>query len=183
MSSSTKKIVSSAKQGPQLLDDFRQIERKYGVEGTFSYAQQFLDFEQYFHFYEESFGAVAYSFAGSLLVIVIVTADIPGTILVGFSVLLVCVYLVGVFHFWGITFSSILNVNIALAFSVSIDFSQHIMQQYLNVKPPASCKTDLEKRVYKATKAISMIGSSVVHCGLSTFCSILPLAPSQSYIF
>lgn len=38
------------------------------------------------------------------------TADVPGGIYVGFSVILVAIYLVGVLYFWGITFSSILNV-------------------------------------------------------------------------
>lgn len=111
------------------------------------------------------------------------TADVPGSIYVGFSVILVAIYLVGVLYFWGITFSSILNVNVSLAFSVCIDYSQHIMQQFLNEKPPDSCKTDKEKRIYKAKRAISTIGSSVIHCGLSTLCSILPLAWSASYVF
>jgi len=111
------------------------------------------------------------------------TADVPGSIYVGFSVILVAIYLIGVLYFWGVTFSSILNVNICLAFSVCIDYSQHIMQQFLNEKAPDSCKTDQEKRIFKAKQAVSSIGSSVIHCGLSTLCSIAPLAWSATYVF
>ncbi len=82
------------------------------------------------------------SFVVCIAIIMISTADVPGSIYVGFSVILVAIYLVGILYFWGITFSSILNVNVSLAFSVCIDYSQHIMQQFLNEKAPESCKTD-----------------------------------------
>ena len=38
-------------------------------------------------------------------------------------------------------------------------------------------------RKYKASKALSIMGSSVFHGGFSTFLAILALATSKSYIF
>ena len=44
-------------------------------------------------------------------------------------------------------------------------------------------ETQEAKRVYKAQQALSKMGSSVFHGGLSTFLSILALAPAKTYIF
>ena len=40
-----------------------------------------------------------------------------------------------------------------------------------------------EKRVYKARKAVSSMGSSVFHGGFSTFLAIISLSAAKSYIF
>lgn len=131
----------------------------------------------------EFYGNQAICFAASMALIAIITADVPGTAMVAFSVALIMVYFLATLYFWGENLNMILNTFVNLAFSVCIDFSQHIVQQFLNVVPPKSCKTNFEKRMYKAKQAISEIGSSVVHCGASTFFTILPLTAASSYVF
>lgn len=45
LSASTITIPSAAYDGPGVLFDIREIEYKYGLPGTFSYANSYLDFE------------------------------------------------------------------------------------------------------------------------------------------
>ena len=40
-----KKIQSAAIQGTQLLNDIRMLENTYGLPNTFSFAQEYLDYE------------------------------------------------------------------------------------------------------------------------------------------
>jgi len=49
-SASFKRVTSIATQGPALLTDIRRLSDKYGPSGTFSFAQDYLDFEQYYTF-------------------------------------------------------------------------------------------------------------------------------------
>lgn len=91
--------------------------------------------------------------------------------------------MIGTLYYWGVNLNGILNIFIAINFSISIDFSSHIAQTYLNVTAPKSLKTPQEVRIFKSGRSISMIGSSVFHCGMSTFCSILVLAPAKSFVF
>jgi Niemann-Pick C1 protein len=63
-----------------------------------------------------------------------------------------------------------------------VDYSAHIASTYLMIVAPFEMTTS-EKRVYKASKALSGMGSSVFHGGFSTFLAIIVLGAAKSYIF
>lgn len=178
-----KLIEEVSTDGVQLLVDVRNIEDKYGVPGTFSYAREYLDYEQYFTFTEETVLTTGCSIAAILVVVLIITASVTATLLVCLCVLLVDLFLCGLMHYWGLTFNSIVVVNVVIAVGLSVDYSAHIAHTYLIVAAPKTCTTNAEKRKYKASKALSQMGSSVFHGGFSTLLAIAVLGPSKTYIF
>lgn len=117
------------------------------------------------------------------MAILFITASISTTVIVGISVLLVDFYLLAVIFYWGLTFNSIVVVNIVIALGLSVDYSAHIAHTYQVVNAPKHLTKPMDIRKYKASKALSQMGSSVFHGGFSTFLAIVALAPSKSYIF
>ena len=103
--------------------------------------------------------------------------------LVLFSVILVDIYLVALIHFWGLTLNSMSGTNMVFALGMAVDYSAHIAHAFLITVPPATCVTKSEKRNYKASKALSQMGSSVFHGGASTFIAICVIGLSSSYMF
>lgn len=177
----TKKIVASD-EGTEYLDDVRALEAQYGLPNTYSYAQEYLDYELYYVFVNETLLSVGLSIISVFLVVLLVTGSIPVTILVVLAVLLVDLFLLALMHYWDLTFNNVIVVNIVIAIGLAVDYSAHIAHTYLIIKAPHDLP-DSEKRVYKARKAVSSMGSSVFHGGFSTFLAILALGGAKSYIF
>lgn len=71
-----KKIDSVATQGVDFLVDIRRLEEEYGLPGTYSYAQEYLDFEQYVVFTDETFLSCGLSVIAVVLVILFITASL-----------------------------------------------------------------------------------------------------------
>ena len=137
------------------MKDMRDIENKYGLPGTFSYAANYLDFEQYFLFKNESIVSCALSIVAVLIIILFITASLTATLLVAFCVLLVDLYLIGLVYFWGLHFSPFVMINIVIAIGLSVDYSAHIAHAYLLVIPPAHLKSKEDIRMFKTKKALS----------------------------
>ena len=131
-----------AVEGVQLLIDIRAIEDEFGIPDTFSYAREYLDYEQYFRFTIETIITTGSSIAAIAVVVLVITSSFTATSLVVFCVLLVDLMLVGLMHYWGLTFNSIVVVNIVIAIGLSVDYSAHIAHSYLMINPPASCVTN-----------------------------------------
>lgn len=103
-------------------------------------------------------------------------------------VALVDIFLLGLLHFWGVTFNSVTVVNNVIAIGLAVDYSAHIGHAYLMAHPPETDEngeklSNHQKRVFKARSALGSMGSSVFHGAFSTFLAIVVLAPSRSYIF
>lgn len=106
------------------------------------------------------------------------------TLLVGVSVILVDLYILGLIYYWGLTLNPLVVVNIIVAIGTSVDFSAHIAYAYLVEEVPDSFNnTDDRIRSYKAQKALSKMGSSVFHGGFSTFAAISVIGFANNYIF
>lgn len=117
------------------------------------------------------------------IVILCITSSIAATLLVLLAVVLVDFFLVATVFYWGLNFNAVVVVNTVIAIGLSVDYSAHIAHTYLVVVPPAKYTKPSERRMYKAKKAISQMGSSVFHGGFSTFLAISVLGPSKSYVF
>jgi predicted RND superfamily exporter protein len=133
-------------------------------------------------FLEETLLSCGLSIVAVFAIVLFVTGSIPVTFLVVLAVLLVDLFLMGLIHFWDLTFNTVVVVNIVIAIGLAVDYSAHISHTYLLIVPPKGM-TDSEKRTYKASKALSSMGSSVFHGGFSTFLAIMSLAPAKSYVF
>ena len=177
-----KNIDAVAKQGVKYLADKNMLEKDYGLEGTFSYAQEMLDYELYVVFMYETFLSCGLSVLAVFGVVLFVTGSLPVTALVVLAVVLVDLFLLGLVHFWDLTFNTVTVVNIVIAIGLAVDYSAHISHTYLIIVPPKDLSKS-EKRIYNARKALSSIGSSVFHGGFSTFLAIIALSAAQSYVF
>ena len=73
--------------------------------------------------------------------------------LVTLSIILVDVYLYSLIYYWGLTFNTIVVINIVVAIGLSVDYSAHIAHSYLTAKPPNNSYfrgNNKRKRLYKA---------------------------------
>ena len=119
-------------------------------------------------------------------VLLVITGNLLVTLLVTMSILLVDIYLYALIYYWGLTFNTIVVINIVVAIGLSVDYSAHIAHTYLTAKPPNNSYfrgNNHKKRLFKARTALSQMGSSVFHGGFSTLLAISVLGPSSSYVF
>lgn len=168
--------------GPKYLDDIRYIMDNYGFDDTYAYSATILNFEQYVVFLKELSLSLGLSLLAVCLVVFFITGSPPVTVLVVLAVILVDLFLLALIHYWGLTMNNIIVVNLVIGLGLSVDYSAHIAHTYLTVNAPKGMTT-AESRVYKARVAISQMGSSVAHGGISTFLAIMVLAAAKSYIF
>ena len=164
----------------------RYIESTFGIDETFSYATEYLDFEIYVQFIPDTAKSIGLSFVAVFFVLLLITGNLKVTTVVTLSIMLVDVYLYALIFYWGLTFNNIVVINIVVAVGLSVDYSAHIAHSYLTSKPPKNSyfkgRSD-RKRHYKARLALSQMGSSVFHGGFSTLLAILALGFSTSYVF
>jgi Niemann-Pick C1 protein len=153
------------------------------VGDTYSYSQQMSDLEQYVVFVQETMLSVGLSILAVFFVVMFITGSVPVTLLVVLAVLLVDLYLLALIHFWDLTMNNIIVVNLVIGLGLSVDYSAHIAHSYLMVKPPKELTENADKRMFKARVAVSSMGSSVIHGGISTFLAIIVLSSARSYIF
>ena len=150
----------------------------------YSFDVSYLDIEQYFVFKDEMIESLGMSTVAIIFVVSFITVNIQVTFLVVCCVLLVDFFLVALLHYWSLTLNFIVMVNMIFAIGLAVDFSSHIAHTYLITKAPAvHARTPQQARQYKATMAVSQMGSSVFHGGVSTFLAISVLGFSKSYVF
>ena len=159
------------------------ITSDYGVGDTYAYSDQMLNFEQYVVFVSETILSISLSICAVFFVVLFITGSLPITILVVCAVALVDLFLLGLIHFWDLTMNNIILIQLVIGLGLAVDYSAHIAHTYLVVKPHKSCITNNDKRMYKARVAVSQMGSSVIHGGISTFLAIIVLGAAKSYIF
>lgn len=171
-------------EGKQFLIDLRSIEKEFGLPGSYSFAPEFLDFEQYFNFTSEALLSTGLSIFSVVLILLFVTSSWQITGLVTLSVLLVDLFLLAGIYYWNLTLNPLVIVNVVIAIGLSVDYSAHIAHSYLINHPKDDSKMSQNEIRRKKTKlAVSKMGSSVFHGGFSTFLAIIVLAPSRSYVF
>lgn len=153
------------------------------IEGFYIYAQDFLDIELYLILLQETLQSVGLSVVAVFLVLLFITADLTLTFMVAFCVILVDFFLIALIHYWSFTFNSLVMIFNVLAIGLSVDYSAHIAHCYTSVEVPASIKGSLNIRKYKAEKSLAVMGSSIFHGGMSTFCAIIVTGFTSTYVF
>lgn len=132
---------------------------------------------------KEQIIGILLSLLAVIVVVAFITLNFMVTALVVFAVVLVDFYLIGLIYFWGLTLNNFTGMNMIFALGLAVDYSSHIAHTFLLTEPPVSCTTNRSKRNYKARKAVSQMGSSVLHGAVSTFLAIAVLGFSKSYAF
>ena len=127
-------------------------------------------------FTQETILSCGLSIVAVIMVIIFITASVQITILVTIAVMLVDFFIIALVHYWNLTFNSVVVVQVVIAIGLAVDYSAHIAHTYLVVEPPPNRRTKKSKRLYKASKSISQMGSSVFHGGFSTFLAISVLS-------
>ena len=126
---------------------------------------------------------LSYALLTVTVVVLFITFDVRITFLVVSIVLLVVLYMTAICHHWGLTLNNFFSVNLTFALGIAVDYSVHVAHKYLVIKPPAALKSDKEKREYKISKAISVMGSGVFHGAFSTLLAVSVLAFARIFSF
>jgi predicted RND superfamily exporter protein len=134
----------------------RKIVKEHSLPGTWTYSSDYLNYEQYFNFVPETLYSSGMSFLAVCGVILFITSSLTATLLVALCVAFVDLYLLALLYYWGLTFNTIVVLQIVIALGLAVDYSAHIAHCYLVVvPPPGSYKNLSEKRMYKVRKALS----------------------------
>jgi len=72
-----------------------------------------------------------------LVVMLIVTANVPVTLMILLCISLVDFMLLGLLYYWNVTLNSITVVNNVIAIGLAVDYSAHIGHAFLMINPPA----------------------------------------------
>ena len=163
----------------------RFILDNYGIPDTYDVSGKHFDYETYFVLKKDFNLCISLSIVAVLIVVLLVTANFMTTVLVAMMVGITDILLLGSIHWWGLTFNSIVVLNVILAVGTSVDYSTHIAYGYLTSHVPTEIQTKPKKeiRAYKVKMALRTMGPSVFHGAFSTFAAIVFTAPSKTYIF
>jgi Niemann-Pick C1 protein len=113
------------------------LEENFGVKGTFSYSQEYLDFEQYTVFQKETFNSLLLALVSVGIILLLVTMSFTLTLLLIGCMLLTVFFMTALIHIWGLTFNAIIVVNLMVAMGFAIEYSLHIAYTYPKLEPPA----------------------------------------------
>lgn len=112
------------------------LEENFGVKGTFSYSQEYLDFEQYTVFQKETFNSLLLASVSVGIILLLVTMSFTLTLLLIGCMLLTVFFMTALIHIWGLTFNAMIVVNLMVAMGFAIEYSLHIAYTYPKLEPP-----------------------------------------------
>ena len=136
MTIQTVKIDQLATDGVLYLEEIRDIEKKYGLHGTYSYANEYLDIEQYVSLTAEGIYSGTLSILAIFIVVFVFTGSFSVTLLITMAVLLVEFFLIGGLHFASLAVNMVVVVNLVISVGLVVDFSAHIGHTYIVIELP-----------------------------------------------
>ena len=134
--------MDPGKYASDYLTDLRFIERSMGMNDTFSYGRNHVDFEIYSELIPETLSTLGFALLTVFLVVIFITMNLQVTMLVIISVILVDFFVLAFAFYCGLTLNNFLSINLSFALGIAVDYSAHIAHTYLLVKPPANLKTN-----------------------------------------
>lgn len=129
-------IESASNEGVDALMDLRKLQTESGLSKTFSFTQDYLDYESYVTFDQETILTVTLALIAIFVVLILVTANLTVTMFVLICVALVDLFLLALLYFWDVTLNSVTIVNVTIAIGLAVDYSAHIGHAYLTINPP-----------------------------------------------
>ena len=79
---------------------------------------------------------VSLSISIIVIIIMLITANLVITFLVGICVFIVDVFLFGSIYYWGLTLNPVVLVHIIVSVGISVDYSAHIAYAFLVEEVP-----------------------------------------------
>ena len=98
------------------------LEENFGVKGTFSYSQEYLDFEQYTVFQKETFNSLLLASVSIGIILLLVTMSFTLTLLLIGCMLLTVFFMTALIHIWGLSFNAMIVVNLMVAMGFAIEY-------------------------------------------------------------
>ena len=142
--------MTDASESRPFIHDIRALLENYYGSNAYSFNMQYYYFAVVDTFGDEMIQQLSVALFTVTLVVLLITLNIRVTVFIVFVVLLVVLYMGGTMYFWDLTFNNISGINMILALGIAIDYSVHIAQRYLVIKPTLAHKTKSEQRDYKA---------------------------------
>ena len=158
-----------------LMEETRSICNEYGPGNTFPYNPEFLYYEQYAVFDKEAIASILSALATIFVIVLVMTADILGAVLVLSMVSLTIVSLLALLYFWDDTLNMVTITNAIMSIGVTVDYNVHIAHSF------KGCNDSTKNK--RVIKAMDDLGVAVVNGSISTFLAIIVLSGSNSYIF
>ncbi len=119
-------FIDEGGDAPQYLIDVRELEKTFGIDGTFSRTRVFDNFETYSVLQSEATFTLAMAMLAVIVVVFFITVSLQVTAIVACVVILVNVYMVGTAYFWDLHMNVLLVLNMSFCLGVSVDYSTHI---------------------------------------------------------
>uniref|UniRef100_A0A7S1FIA0 SSD domain-containing protein n=1 Tax=Noctiluca scintillans TaxID=2966 RepID=A0A7S1FIA0_NOCSC len=143
--------------------------RAWAVSG-----RNFLDWYEFGVIKRELFQSLGLCLLAIFIITLTMIAHPVTSLCVFLSITFTIVDIVGIMRMAGYKIDSVLTVWLVIAVGLAVDYSAHIGHSFM--------KHD-GTRQERLCKVLGEIGTAVMHGGITTFLSVLPLAFSQSYVF
>lgn len=142
--------------------------------GGLAYGDDFFAFEGYAVIWRETVLALAIASGVVFVLMLLLLADLGASLLVGASVALVNVELLGFIHWFGLTFNLVTSLTLLLGLGIAVDYSAFIAYSFLTQRG-----TGRER----AAKALDHLGEAAFNGGLTMFLAVVLVSFARSYVF
>lgn len=141
---------------------------------VFPITQEYANWETDAVIASELYRNIGLSMACVFVTMLILLADIWGSILVMLCVMMTLVDVMGYMHFWGLTIDVVSSIVVIISIGLCVDYSAHIGHAFLTQKG---------SKKERSIVALQNIGPAVLNGGFSTFLALVLLVTSDSYVF
>ena len=138
------------------------------------YSFTWLFTEQYSVVRQEAYMNISLAIVAVFAITVFFLCHIWCAILVTINVGMVLIDVVALMYLWKLSINSVSIINLVLAVGLAVDYSAHVAHAFMSATGTGN---------ERATKALTEMGSDVIHGAMSTFLAVLVLSTSKSYIF
>lgn len=144
---------------------------------VFPYSVFHVFYEQYLDLIRQASVHLLISLCGVFTItLLLLDLNLQAAFVVGVTILMILVDLMGIMYFWNISLNAVSLVNLVMAIGISVEFCSHITRAYLVSVQPS--------KVLRSREALSKMGSSVLSgITLTKFGGVVVLAFSKSQLF
>lgn len=157
------------------MDESRRIAKLGGSLGRArAYASYYVWWDGLSVVYDQILFNVMLAVIAVFVICIILLGSVPAACIVFLMLICIDVDVLGSYWYWGEDINYVSGIFLVLAVGLSVDACAHITHTFLD-----SDGTGNER----ATRALEVIGRSVLNGGISTMLVLVPLSTAGSYIF
>jgi len=155
-------------------EDMNDIIKDDSGHKLFPYTREFLYFEEVGVISEELTRNLTIAGGIIIMIICVLVPDPRIAVLIALNIILSMVEVVGIAHFWGITFMGVSTIYFLICLGLSVDYSAHIGHMF---------KVSEGTAQERALGSLVRIGPSVFHAIFSTLLAVIVIGTAKSFIF